>query len=254
MQLCRKIPASNFKSIYDSSLVSDDLLEKVPPTGEVKSASLDDERYEVKVEDWSRMIHVSREDIINDELLSVTNVGRLLGAMASRTLEEQILKMLLNAPIGTTDEYFLSADTSTRKRNYIGSSSNLDKTLRSQTSPRDKQPLSFAPSFLIVGDSDATIARELCGPNGSFPMPVLESSWLHSGLVNATPSHSQFFVAHVSDAGAPLICAFLGGVSRPEIAIGESSMKQLGISMRATLSFGLALGDGRTIVQSAKTS
>ena len=114
--------------------------------------------------------------------------------------------------------------------------------------------MSFSPTFLVVGDSDATIARELCGPNGSFPMPVLESSWLHSGLINATPTYSQWFVAHVSDAGAPLTIAFLNGVSRPQIDIGNTSMKQLGISMQATLSFGIALADGRTIVQSAKTS
>jgi hypothetical protein len=267
LRMCRIIPATNFKSFFDVSLVCDELLEKVGSSGQVKTASMSADAYAVKVEDFSKILHISREDVVNDDLQSLTNAGRLLGGMAARTIEKHLIKQLANATTNVgagSTEFFIGLPAQNRQANYISGANPLNKTtliaavqqLRKQTSPRDKQPLSFNPSFLLCGDADSTVARELCSSNSSlYPgVDVLESSWLHSSHCNPSATPSDWYLGHRSDAGAAIVCAFLGGISQPVIELGNSSFKTLGVELRATLSFGSVLADPRCIVKNEKTS
>jgi hypothetical protein len=264
LRLCRQISSSNFKESYSVSLTSDELLQQVGPSGEVKHAALDTDRYPYRVSDWARTINLSYQDLVNNSADVLTNSSRLLGSMAARTVEQEILRLLVNAPSvagAGTDEYFITANNTTtmkRKKNFIQGAGTLDATtlaaaiaaLRGQVSKESDQPLSYSPTYLLVSDSNATIGRQLTNQySGAYPgLQVLESSWLHSPLINPAASPTSWFVVHASDIGSPFIAAFLDGVNRPTIQRG-TKINLLGVQMRCVLPFGVAYGDPRCIVK-----
>lgn len=138
-------------------------LEEVKENGEIKRGSFGEEREQVALKDYAKMLSFSRRMLINDDLGEIAKVIAQAGSAAAR-LENQLAYAILtgNPTMGDGTTLF-HADHSNLGTGAALSDSSIGEAfqlMREQTSVDGLEKLNLAPKYLICGPQNEVLARK----------------------------------------------------------------------------------------------
>ncbi len=139
------VSASDFKTIYGISLSEAPDLELVNESGEYKSGSMSDNQESYSVATYGKIIYLTRQMIVNDDLRAFTRLPQLMG-MAARRKEGDLVWAKITANPNMNDGNAL----------FSSNHSNLEATAANKGT--------VSPDRLSTG---RTKMRKQTGPNGS---------------------------------------------------------------------------------------
>ena len=264
-QICGSTDANDFKSFTRYRLSGTGTFLKVGPDGELKHAGLAEESYSNQLDTWGRMITLTRQMMINDDMGAFLQIPRLIGRMSALALEEAVFTLLLSNP----DDFF-----STDNSNYFdGADSALDidslsvaeKKFLDQTDAAGK-PILVRPAILLTPTGLGTFAGQLYNDTQVNQVPANNkakptsnphagkfrpevSPYLNLSSIPGSSSTAWHLLADPNDTPIMEI-AYLRGKRLPTIESGETDFNVLGMQWRGYFDFGVAMCDERGGVKS----
>lgn len=264
-QIAGATDVNDFKQVTRYRMTAAGVFQKVGPDGELKHAGLEEEAYTNQVETWGRMIALTRQMMINDDLGAFLQIPRAIGRMSALALEEVVFTLLLSNP----NSFF-----STGNKNYFdGADSALDidsLTVAEQMflDRVDKQgkPILVQPAIILVPTSLKVTAEQLFkelplnqvpannkakpvnNPHAGKFRPVC-SPYLSITSISGNSTTAWYLLADPNDVSAIEI-AYLRGKRVPTIESGETDFNTLGMQWRGYFDFGCAMQDQRAAVKS----
>jgi len=262
--ICSETDVNDFKEFYRYRLTGNGVFEKVGPDGELKHATLSEETYTNRVETYGRMITLTRQMIINDDLGAFLQIPRIIGRMSALKREEAVFELLLSNP----NNFFSAAN-----RNYLtGVDTVLSITALTLAEQAfldqvdvDGRPILLSPAVLLVPTSLKVLAQQLMtetrvneitaqgkpspasNPHAGKWKPVA-SPYLNAQGLTGSSSKAWYLFANPADVAAIEI-AYLRGRRVPTIESGETSFNTLGMQWRGYFDFGVAMQDFRAAVK-----
>ena len=161
---CRQSTASDFKFINRAQLGDAPELEKVNEAGEFKYGSMGEDNQRYRLQTYGKIIALTRQTIINDDLDAFSRIPQAFGASAAE-LESNIIWGLLTSNVKMADNKALfHAD-----HNNVGTAGPLSvetltearKKLRRQKGIKSDRPLNLAAEYLIVPATLETEAQKI---------------------------------------------------------------------------------------------
>jgi hypothetical protein len=261
---CAETDVNDFKEVTRYRMTGNGIFEKVGPDGELKHAQLTEEAYQNRVETYGRMIALTRQMIINDDLGAFLQIPRIIGRMSALKREEAVYELLLSNPsnfFSTTNKNYLSgADTALS----IGALTLAEQMFLDQTDV-DGRPILISPAVLLVPTSLKVTAQQLMtetrvnettstgkpspadNPHAGKWKPVA-SPYLNALNLTGGSSKAWYLFANPADVAAIEI-AYLRGKRTPTIESGETDFNTLGVQWRGYFDFGVAMQDFRAAVK-----
>lgn len=277
-KICSTTDTSDFKSFDSYRLTEAGVLEQVGPAGEIKHTSLGEESFSNRVVNHARLIGLTEEMLMNDDLGAFQRLARHFGRMSAHAIEQSVINTLnsasVNAGAGSSSDFFRGAALDNMQANYFeGATSALSidslgeawQLFADQTDSQGK-PIMLSPSVLLTSTKNAILSKQLYNSTevrisgttdrtravsnqwaGMFE-PVM-SQYLGQTAMGGDED-AWYLVSQVSDDFAPIQVAFLSGQRTPQIERFDYDPNMLGVTFRAKLPFGVALQDARCIVKS----
>lgn len=272
MEIASVRPVRNFLQTTTVSLVgSDTMFEKLGAAGEIKHGQLGEVGYTNKADTYAKMLAITRQDIINDDLGALTGVPRKLGRGAALKLND----IFWTAFLAGENIGFFSA-THTTIGNVGNSNFNTgaaDMTIAGLTATEllfmnqigpDGKPLGVQPAIILVPTAlkaaaltlmnsekliDGTSTAKQGDANvfrGRFR--VASSPYMHNTAYTGYSPQAWYMLANPSDLPTIEIVALNGRVE-PVIESADADFNQLGIQMRGYSDVGVALQEFRAAVK-----
>lgn len=264
-KLCSKGNLVDFKTNYRYRLVDAGNLEQLSPNGEIPNGTLKEEGATNQLKTYGKMLKITREMIINDDLSAFTQIPTAFGAKAGKLVDQLFYERLISNPTqGDGNALFSSAH-----RNYLSGSTYalsadaLKKGIElfMKQKDADGQPIAVEPRYLLVPPALKFKAIEL----------------LSSVSVVATGSTDKVIPSYnsLSASGIEVVCSpyltsetgwylfgspsevdtfeigYLNGRETPIVEQGEVDFNQLGLQFRVYFDIGIKEQDFRGIVYAA---
>ncbi|MGQ7957677.1 prohead protease/major capsid protein fusion protein [Pseudomonas sp. SP16.1] len=158
----------DFREVTRVALGDITALEKVNEHGEYKYGSLGEEGAPIKVAKFGKIIAITWESIVNDDLAALTRVPRALGAAAAQTESDLVWDLLLSNPNFVDGVAVFHADHG----NLAGSAGAINTTtLAAARAAMRKQKskaghfLNLGPQYLVVGPDKELEAFQFTSSN-----------------------------------------------------------------------------------------
>lgn len=260
-------PVRDFKQVSSYSLTGDLQYEIVGATGELKSGTLGEAKYTNQAQTYGKILAITRQDIINDDLNALMRVPQRLGRGGALKMNDVIWTAFL-AGVGSFwaagNANLISGGTTTLTA--VGLTAALLK-FRQQTDP-DGKPLGLTPAVLLVPPELEVTGKQLMNstffntggsstvaqvPNmntwqGAYKLAA--STYLSNSTYTGNSTTAWFLLANPNDL--PTIeLAVLNGREMPIIESAEAEFDTLGIQVRGYHDFGASLQEPRGSVRSA---
>ena len=97
--LVNVVPASDFKTIYGISLSEAPDLELIGENGEYKTGELKDNQESYRVGKYGKILSLTLEMIVNDDLRAFSRIPQLLGAAAKRKVADVVYGLITGNPV-----------------------------------------------------------------------------------------------------------------------------------------------------------
>lgn len=166
--LGRQTTVSDFREVSRVALGDIAALEKVNEHGEYKYGSLGEEGAPLKVGKFGKIIAITWEAIVNDDLSAMTRIPQALGAAAAQTESDVVWSLLLNNP----DFVDGSPIFSSAHGNVAASGGAINTTtLAAARAAMRKQKskaghfLNLGPEYLVVGPDKELEAYQFTSSN-----------------------------------------------------------------------------------------
>ncbi|WP_312139920.1 prohead protease/major capsid protein fusion protein [Stutzerimonas nitrititolerans] len=166
--LGRQTTVSDFREVSRVALGDIAALEKVNEHGEYKYGTLSEEGAPLKVGKFGKIIAITWESIVNDDLSAMTRIPQALGAAAAQTESDVVWNLLLGNPT------FIDGETvySTAHGNVSASGGAINTTtLAAARAAMRKQKskaghfLNLGPEYLVVGPDKELEAYQFTSSN-----------------------------------------------------------------------------------------
>ena len=253
---------NDFKPVESYRLTGANQYQRVAHGGELTHGRLGEERYHNQADTYGRMLSITRQDLINDDLGALTTPAKLLGRGAALALNEVFWTTFLEqSDFFTLDNGNLIAGT--------GSVLNIDGLTTAEVAFLEKRdsdgaPLGLDPAILLVPPALSAQAFTLmtslevrCGTGPkAYPTTnphagkfrVVRSVYLSTPSVLGGSETAWYLLANPQDA-AVIEVAFLDGNEAPIIEHADADLSTLGIQMRGFHDFGISKQDHRAGVK-----
>lgn len=261
VRVAKRLETVDFKPMSLAQLTGDYRFLPVAPDGELQHAQPSDQGWTIKVDTYGRLIGLTRQDIINDDLGAFTELPRQIGRGAALALEKAFWTMVEG---GVSAGFFSSANknviTGVSSAFSVSALDSAVAKMRKQTDP-DGNPIAARPKFvaippdleatanqiytstvlLVAGQTDKTIGAN--NPHVGKYEPVVSEFLTGNGA-----SSPWYLLADPNDVPAFGV-AFLRGQDTPTIEEADPDPKYLGVLWRGYFDFGVALLDPRGAVR-----
>ena len=167
--IARRATAADFKDIHRLQLGEAPQLEKVNESGEFKRGTMGEAKESYRVQTYGKVVGITRQVIINDDLDAFTRIPSLFGTAAA-TLESDVVWGIItdNPNMGDGVALFHA-----NHKNLAGTGAGLDVTnlgkartaMAKQTGLDGKTVLNIRPVFLVVPSSLELTAEQLIAQN-----------------------------------------------------------------------------------------
>ena len=252
---------NDFKTVTSYRLLDDAKFEKVGNDGRLKHAQFTEESFTNRAETHGKILSLTRQDIINDDLGALATRSAKIGRGAALQMNEVFWKEFLsNSTFFTTarKNYFSGVNTTLQS----SSLQTAEQMFMDLTDPGGN-PLGLMPSILLVSTGNSVPARELfqstnivSGAAGKTPSTNVfagryrpeVSAYLGNTALGGS-STAWYLLANPSDL-ATMQVVFLNGQETPVIEEAEADFDTLGIAMRGYFDFGVAKQEWRAGVMS----
>lgn len=229
-------------------------LQKVEELGEYKSGSLSDSASTFKVETFGRVMSISRQALVNDDLGAFTRLPQSFG-FAARRLEADLVYGML------TEESQDGVDLFSTERGNLGTAAALSieslgaarAAMRKQKGIASLGYIDPQPKYLIVPVSLETKAEQLLAslvdPARSNDTPNL--SFIRGLQLIADPrldasSETAWYLSAGPEQIDGILRAYLAGQPRPELE-EDSEFVRDALSFKVRLDFGVGVVDYRAL-------
>jgi len=257
---------NDFKQVTRYRLTGQGTFEKVGPDGELKHAQLTEESYTNQVDTYGKIIAMTRQMIINDDLGAFLQIPRILGRQSALAVESAVFTLLLANPGGffsAANKNFFSGASSALQ---ISALTTAEQLFLDQTD-KDGKPILISPAILLVPTSLKVTAQQLMTETrvnetttADKPKPAnnphagkwepLASPYLNAQGIAGGSATAWYLFADPADVAAIEI-AYLRGMRTPTVESGETDFDTLGMKWRGYFDFGVAMQDFRAAVKSA---
>jgi len=262
---CAETDVNDFKEVTRYRLTGNGVFEKVGPDGELKHAGLSEQAFTNKVETYGRMIALTRQMMINDDLGAFLQIPRIIGRMSALKREEAVFELLLSNPanfFSVGNKNFISGAATALS---IDALTQAEQSFLDQTDT-DGKPILLTPSVLLVPSSLKVAAQVLMtetrinettttdkgkpavNPHAGKWKPVA-SPYLNAQGLTGGSAKAWYLFANPADVAAIEI-AYLRGKRTPTIESGDTDFNTLGMQWRGYFDFGVAMQDFRAAVKS----
>lgn len=265
----RSVP--DLKTVTTVSLTGDVMFEKLGAAGEIKHATLGEVTYSNKADTYAKMLAITEDDIINDDLGALTSVPRKLGRGAGLKLNDIFWTAFL---YGETSGFFSAThstvgNTGTSNLNTGAADITLagltatELLFLNQLDPNGK-PLGIQPAIMVVPTALKAAATALLDPQSRLITGAsatlsdvnvfagrfrLESSpYMHNSAFTGASSQAWYMMADPNDLPMIEIAAYQGRVE-PTVESASADFNTLGVQMRGVNRVGVALQDFRAGVK-----
>lgn len=262
---CAERDVNDFKQVTSYRMTGNGEFDEVGPTGELKHASLSEESFTNQVKTYGRMIALTRQQIINDDLGAFLQVPRIIGRMSALKLQKVVYTLLLSNPSS-----FYSTDNANYQEGAgtvlsIASLTAAEQLFLDQVDS-DGQPVAITPAVLLVPSSlkvpaeqfykdltmevttTADTPRAGSNPHAGKFKPAA-TPYLNNTGITGYSATAWYLFANPADVAAIEI-AYLRGMRTPTIESGETDFNVLGMQWRGFFDFGAAMQDHRATVKS----
>lgn len=242
-------------------------LQQIGPTGEIQHDDVSEESDKFSIGTFAKMLAVTRQMLINDDLGVFDSTPKQFARMASRSLSDLVWTTILanSDPLGGS---FFSGG---RNNLLTGSTSALGfdslttavKQLRLQVDAGDGA-IDLRPRTLVVSPALEVPARQLLNsqtytrdqgtdqqPTGNPLAGLIGGLEVEArlGIVGFTANANQWYLFSDPQNGAVLV-AFLDGRQAPVIEVADTDFNTLGMQWRCYHDYGVSLGDHRAAIKS----
>ena len=167
--IARRATVADFKSVQRLQLGEAPQLEKVNEAGEFKRGSIGEAKETYRVETYGKVVGITRQVLINDDLDAFTRVPSLFGTAAA-TLESDVVWSIFTANPAMADgkTLFHAAHSNLASSGAALDVANLAKArtaMSKQTGLDGKTVLNIRPTFLVVPTSLELAAEQLLAQN-----------------------------------------------------------------------------------------
>jgi len=152
---CRKVSVNDFKNINAIQLGEAPQLEKVNESGEFERGSMAESKETYKVETYGKVLPLTRQSIINDDLNAFTRVPQSFG-VAGANKESDIVWAIITANDAMADGVALFHATHANLASGSGGAPSITtisagrKAMRVQTGLDGETLLNILPEFIII--------------------------------------------------------------------------------------------------------
>ena len=163
--IARRATVADFKSVQRLQLGEAPQLEKVNEAGEFKRGSIGEAKETYRVETYGKVVGITRQVLINDDLDAFTRVPSLFGTAAA-TLESDVVWSIFTANLAMADgkSLFHAGHSNLAGTGTALDVANLAKArtaMSRQTGLDGKTVLNIRPTFLVVPTSLELAAEQL---------------------------------------------------------------------------------------------
>jgi len=155
--VAQKLTANDFRTHTGYRLTGNSVFDEVGEGGELKHFDLNEQSYSFSVDTYGRILALTRQQIINDDLNVFTQIPQMFGRGAALKLESLFWTLVL----ANTDSFFKSGNGNliTATLGSSGLSSAVAKLMKQTDS--DGNPIVLNPKFLVVPPELFATAQEL---------------------------------------------------------------------------------------------
>lgn len=169
MLFCRQVLATDFKSMHRVQLGEAPQLLEVGESGEFKRGTLGESKESYKVKTYGRVVAITRQVLINDDLDAFTRIPAMYGNSIAQLESDVVWGIVTSNPAMADGTALFHAN----HRNLAGTGAALDVTsvgaaraaMAKQTGLDKKTVLNIRPAFLIVPASLELKAEQLVAQN-----------------------------------------------------------------------------------------
>ena len=209
--LVRIVTVPDFKEVSRTQLGEAPQFEKVNEHGEFKRGTMGEAAEKYRVETYGRVVSVTRQVIVNDDLGAFTRVPRAFGIQAAQ-LESDLVwsEILRNAAMGDNVALFHNSHANLLTAGAIGETTVSEARLKmsKQTGLDGKTVLNLSPEFLITPKALETAALKFVTtitpaktedvvPQALRTMTIISEPRLDTGIAryNLAGSASNYYFA-----------------------------------------------------------
>jgi phage major head subunit gpT-like protein len=250
---------NDFKQNKSMRLVGYLEFEEVGPDGAIKHGKLGDQSFPNQARTFARLVTITRQDIINDDLGALSDVPKELGRGSATKLN----KVFWTAFLDNTS-FFTSGNNNLVTSSPLGVSglTNAEVAFMKQTQP-DGNPLAITPKIILTPSELGNTARALIAPQTEYrdttantkfstgnphankDYNVVSTPYLsNSAMGGAYSTTTWYLLAGADDVPVMEVC-FLDGNESPVIDTADADFDTLGIQMRGFYDFGVTKMDPR---------
>jgi hypothetical protein len=247
------------------------MFEELGAAGEIKHGQLGNVSYSNKADTYAKMLAITRQDIINDDLGALTAVPRRLGRGSALKLNDIFWTAFL---YGGTSGFFsathtTAGDTGNANLNEAAADVTLAGLAATETMFMNQvdmngKPLGTQPAIWLVPTAQRNAAAAILDPQSKLITGAsatssdanvfggryrLESSpYLHNTSYTGYSTSANYLMADPMDLPTIEIAALNGRVE-PVIETADADFNVLGVQMRGYSDVGVALQEFRACVK-----
>lgn len=259
--VARKLTAKDFKSHTGNRLTGDVVMQKLGPGGEIRSGTVGDTAFTYSIDTYAKMIGLTRQQWINDDLGAFTQIPQRIGWGAALALESAFWTLV----IANTGNFFHTSNS-----NIIsgaGSALGVDGLGAAIAKFRrlvdaNSNPISSIPKFLVVPPELEQTAEELFQKGSLVATGVTSTSKRSSGDNLYTGRYRPVVTPYLSSAAewyllgdptyvAAFGIAYLNGQESPTVEEVPLDGEYLGRKWRGYLDFGVCQVEKQGGIKSA---
>jgi hypothetical protein len=256
MRIAAIRPVNDFKTVTTVSLTGDLQYDLVGAGGEIKHGTLGQETYSNKADTYARMLAITRNDIINDDLGALTAVPRRLGRGAGLKLNDIFwTRFLDNSAFFTSGRNNVNEGVADMT---VGGLTATETIFMNQVDPNGK-PLGLMPALLLVptalkvpANSLMRSERLITGGTGTLGeanpyagrFRVESSPYMSNSSYTGFSAAAWYMLADPAEMPVIEIAALYGRVE-PVVETADADFNVLGVQMRGYSDIGVALQEYR---------
>lgn len=263
-RFCALTDVNDFKTVTRYRMTGQGTFEKVGPDGELKHAQLTEESYTNQVDTYGKIIALTRQMMINDDLGAFLQIPRILGRQSALAVESAVFTLLLSNPASFFSVGHKNLQTGAGSALSIAALTKAEQSFLDQTDA-DGKPILISPAILLVPTALKVTAQQLMtetrvnettttdkpktadNPHAGKWIP-LASPYLNAQGLSGSSATAWYLFANPADVPAIEI-AYLRGQRTPTIESGETDFDTLGMKWRGYFDFGVAMQDWRAAVK-----
>lgn len=250
---------SDFKAKTMVDLAAVGKLDKVNEHGEFKHGTFAEGKETIRAFTYGKILGITRQTLINDDLGAFTQVPQMLGDMVGMT-ESEIMVGLITANAAMSDGVALFHNTHKNLASVTGAPAvatiSAGRTAVSQQTDLTGRITAINPNVLLVPAALETVAQQVvygalvATKVADTVTPAIRSlEVITEPLLDASSATAWYLIA-TRPPGRGFMYAFLEGEAAPQV-ITESGFDVAGIRLRIMHDFGAAVVDYRTMYKNA---